>query len=133
MLHLGMSVIVALGLTALAQGYEVKTDKRIEAGAAARAASRIGDIRGTIGYDDVPHMTTLDAFVTPPVVEPETNFLPRPAWTPPKRDRAVLPPMVDDQYAPDRSISTGNVRRNVPSTWELFDADGNPVRRRGFW
>ena len=131
MLHFGFNVVLALGLTVAAQGYEVKNDKNIEASAAARAASRIGDIRGSIGFDDVAVIVVIqDPTIEPPQDE---NLMPRPAWNPPEVDKEILPPMVDNNFAPDRSILTGSVNTPSETDWELFDADGEPIRRFGFW
>ena len=55
---ISLGFVAVLNSIFLSQSYEVKPDRKIEASAAARAAARVGDLRGTIGYDSFPVIIT---------------------------------------------------------------------------
>lgn len=134
MVHLGITIFMALGTISIAQGYEVKNDKKIEASAAARAASRIGEIRGTIPHTKQPDLVTRNTLRITPNVEESQDILPRPAWKPPQVESNPLPPVVKDRRSDETDdISTGSVNSKPMIRWELFDKYGRPIEREGYW
>jgi len=126
LLSTGASILLIASGFAIAG--EVKHDRTIEAAAAKIAAKKVGDIRGSIDYDDVPFLVTRKLLVKE---EAHTSLLPRPAWIPPEGEEA-LPPMVSNFLADLDYTLTGSITgRKTKSTrriiWDRFDADGNPI------
>ena len=127
------SFFLALSTVTFAEEYQVRTDKTIEAGAAARAAKRVGDIRGTISYDTVPKFVGFSV-LEPAKLKPESNsdLSPRPSWVPPEKEGEALPPLVNRQHINgiDQTL-TGSIQPSIPKRrnfeWEVFDKDGNRV------
>lgn len=113
----GFAIALMTSTSALAQS--VKYDEKIAKAAAEKAAEKIGDIRGTIGYDQIPDMVTKEDLVDSEV---NTSFLPAPSKS--------LPPV---SYLP-KGIdlrTTGSIQktRHKPKViWEKFDRDGNPIK-----
>lgn len=99
--------IIALGTTTLAQGYEIKSETLARASAEARAAARIGYIRGTIAHDQTPVITMgeISDDVVRRAVEEEIDLLPTGSIRVPEK---VLKPKIE---------------------WEIFDKYGRPVKR----
>lgn len=83
-----------------------KHDKRLEQAAVARAAAKIGDLRGALGHD---------ARLADSVTQPKRTLLPPSA----PRPVNALPPMVmnDDPYMVD-TIITGSNRKAAQTTAE---------------
>ncbi len=127
------SFFLALSSITFADDYQVRTDKSIEASAAARAAERIGDIRGTISYDQVPAlMTPSDLEPKMPKAERQSDLSPRPSWVPPEKDAEALPPLVTRDHIEglDQTL-TGSIKRSPSKRrnfeWDIFDKDGNRI------
>lgn len=113
------SVAIALMTSTSALAQTVKYDVSIAKAAAAKAAEKIGDIRGTIGYDQIPDMVTKEDLVDKQV---NTSFLPAPSKS--------LPPI---SYLPNGIDlrTTGSIQktRHKPEViWEKFDRNGNPIK-----
>ena len=99
MLSYSLMIFIALGTTMFAQSYEEKVDKAIKAGAVMHSAARVGDIRGTIAYDQKVIIVTPDALREPEntgnIDKTRTNTVP------------------------------GNTRSRDPVVrWEVFDSEG---------
>lgn len=116
---------VLLIATGFALANETKFDRSVGEAAARIAASKLGDIRGTIDHDTVPFLVTRKLLHKQ---DAQTSLLPRPAWVPPKRDSDALPPMVQNgTFGIDRTM-TGSIKRQPDRIiWEKFDSDGNPI------
>ena len=119
---LGTGILIALTVSVASEGYQVQPDRMIEASAAARAAEKVGDIRGSISFDEVSEKTEVKPKPTPVVAPP-------PATPEPK-----IQPITENLDGPgiDR-MPTGSIQKNVPSTspmqWQIFDSEGKPVYR----
>lgn len=135
MFNFTLGILLALNTTTIAQSsYQVRNDKTIEAGAAARAAARIGGMRGTIDFDEVPVIVNTSESREPEASNLNTGLAPRPAWAP-KDDKEQLPPMVKGE-PPEGvdTMATGSIRVTPKSPrkriqWEIFDANGRIVKR----
>jgi len=130
---LSASFFLALSSITFADEYQVRTDKNIEASAAARAAKRIGDIRGTISYDQMPGIIAPSDLKPGKKVHQENSDLsPRPSWVPPAKDSEPLPPLVTRDYIRglDQTL-TGSIERSEPTRrnfeWEIFDKYGQRI------
>ena len=127
------SFFLALSTAIFAEEYQVRTDKTIEAGAAARAAKRVGDIRGTISFDKIPVFVRASDLSSIKAGRTENSDLsPRPSWVPPVKDNETLPPLVTREYLEglDQTL-TGSINRPIPKRrnfeWEIFDSNGNRI------
>lgn len=113
------SVAIALMTSTSALAQTVKYDETVAKAAAAKAAEKIGDIRGTIGYDQKPDMVTKEDLVEKQV---NTSFLPTPVKGLPPI--SFLPTGID-------LTTTGSIQKtkNKPRIiWEKFDRYGNPIK-----
>lgn len=135
MINLTLGVFLALNTTAIAQStYEVKNDKAIEASAAARAAARIGEIRGTISFDEVHFVVQNIDGVTPSATSIDNGLAPRPSWTP-ENGKKKLPPMVKSPIPQGiDTMPTGSILKPAASPskrieWDVFDKFGRIVKR----
>ena len=113
----GFAIALMTSTSALAQ--TVKYDEKIAKAAAAKAAEKIGDIRGTIGYDQVPDMVTREDLVDSEV---NTSFLPASSKSLPPV--SFLPNGID--LTTTGSIQKANEKSVV--IWEKFDRYGNPIK-----
>ncbi|MEM7289321.1 MAG: hypothetical protein AAF412_02930 [Pseudomonadota bacterium] len=135
-----LSLLLSLGTTILAQSYEVTNDKRVEAGAQARAAARIGEIRGTLSHDDVPVILMPGPNKKNSDKVSQIYELQSPVWmrSNPHENAQQQIAMPEPEFGTD-SISTGSI---VPEAakeprerviWDIFDSDGNLVKNDGYW
>ena len=113
----GVAIALMTSTSALAQS--VKYDETVAKAAAAKAAEKIDDIRGTIGYDQAPEMVTKEDLVDKQV---NTSFLPAPSKS--------LPPI---SFLPNGIdlTTTGSIQKTTRKTrviWEKFDRYGNPIK-----
>ncbi len=124
---------LAVSSITFASDYQVRTDKTIEASAAARAAVRIGEIRGTISHDQIPAIIVpSDLKESRKTGQQNTDLSPRPSWVPPEKDEEALPPLVTREYEEDLDQTlTGSIKKPEPQRrgfmWEVFDQYGNRV------
>lgn len=130
---LSASFFLALSSVTIADDYQVRTDKKIEASAAARAAARIGDIRGTISFDQLPSIVKPSDLRKKQIKNGQQSDLsPRPSWVPPKKKDGSLPPVVSREYEErlDKTL-TGSIkpklRKRSKFEWAVFDKYGNPI------
>lgn len=135
MINLSLGIFLALTSVTVAQSYEVKNDKKIEASAAARAAARIGNLRGSISFDQPAALATGEETVDRVKPDVEGNLAPRPAWEPPKSGKK-LPPMVKHNTLPagvDQTL-TGSIKQRADRSerikWDVFDKYGRIINRR---
>jgi len=113
----GFAIALMTSTSALAQS--VKYDAKIAKAAAAKAAEKIGDIRGTIGYDQVPDMVTKKDLIDKQV---NTSFLPQP--------NKSLPPISSLSNGIDLRTTGSIQKKNYKPRviWEKFDRYGNPIK-----
>ena len=119
----GLAIALMTTTSALAQ--TAKFDESIAKAAAAKAAEKIGEIRGSIDYDQVPDMVRKEDLLDKPV---NTSFLPQTT----KPNEAALPPMTSVTPGVDLTV-TGSIRAPRPKykeiiVWEKFDRYGNPIK-----
>ena len=138
MINFSLGILLALNPTAIAQSsssdYQVKTDRSIEASAAARAAARIGELRGTIGYEQLPIeiMTSDDQETSGNGLN--SGLAPGSSRFPLENEKQ-LPPMVDAQK-PNKidQTTTGSIpnkgdRSRKRVEWDIFDSNGRIIKR----
>lgn len=113
----GFAIALMTSTSALAQS--VKYDAKIAKAAAAKAAEKIGDIRGTIDYDQVPDMVTKEDLIDKQV---NTSFLPQP--------NKSLPPISSLSNGIDLRTTGSIQKKNYQPRviWEKFDRYGNPIK-----
>lgn len=113
------SIALALmaGTSAVAQ--TVQYDTTIAKAAAKKAAEKIGDMRGSIDYNQVPDLVTRDDLIDKPS---QTSFLPQ-------EEKNALPPISKIIPNVDMTV-TGSIQSSAPSVlvWDRFDKYGNPIK-----
>lgn len=119
------SLAIAMMTSTSVLAQTVKYDETVAKAAAAKAAEKIGDIRGTIGYDETPDIVTKEDLKDTPV---NTSFLPQPST----EKQSGLPPMTSNAYGVDLT-TTGSISVREPGVqrrviWEKFDRYGNPIK-----
>lgn len=114
----GVAIALMASTSSLAQ--TVKYDVSIAKAAAAKAAEKIGDIRGSIDYDQEPDMVTKQDLVDK---ELNTSFFPMPT-------KDSLPPISFLPNGVDLR-TTGSIQKKKYKTkivWDKFDRDGNLIK-----
>lgn len=114
----GLAFALMTSTSALAQS--VKYDQTIAKAAAAKAAEKIGDMRGAIKLGQKPDMVTKEDLIVKPV---NTSFLPSPK-------KKSLPPVSFFPAGVDLT-TTGSIPKARPKPriiWEKFDRYGNPIK-----
>lgn len=119
------SLAIAMMTSTSVLAQTAKYDETVAKAAAAKAAEKIGDIRGTIGYDETPDIVTKEDLKDTPV---NTSFLPQPST----EKQSGLPPMTSNAYGVDLT-TTGSISVREPGVqrrviWEKFDRYGNPIK-----
>ena len=119
------SLAIAMMTSTSVLAQTAKYDETVAKAAAAKAAEKTGDIRGTIGYDETPDIVTKEDLKDTPV---NTSFLPQPST----EKQSGLPPMTSNAYGVDLT-TTGSISVREPGVqrrviWEKFDRYGNPIK-----
>ena len=118
---LSTGIFLALAVSVVSESYQVVPDRMIEASAAARAAEKIGTIRGSISYKEAPRSMSVKRAPAPIIV-------PSPVTSEP-----AMQPVTDqrDTFGVD-TMPTGSIQK-MPAKptrqWQIFDAQGKPVYR----
>ena len=137
MYSISLGFVLAINSVFLTQSYQVKPDNKIEASAAARAAARIGALRGTISYDRTP------VILTPSSLKHRKGFKNtqgNQSIYPAKNDSEIkqqIQPIVQnsDIVIVIDPVTTGSIKRERsvprprPVLWQLFNKYGRPVER----
>ncbi len=119
---LSAGIFVALAVSVVSENYQVKPDRMIEASAAARAAEKIGALRGSIPFDKTADSISVKKPPTPLVVP--TPSLPAGPTMQPVTSNG-------DDFGVD-DMPTGSIKKEPPKPhlhWQIFDSQGNPVYR----
>jgi len=119
------SIALAMMTSTSAIAQEVKHDTKIAKAAAAKAAEKIGDIRKTINYEQVPDLVTKEDMNDKAV---NTSFLPNIS----EQKQNSLPPLTSLVPELDMTV-TGSIdgKKVVQKTiiiWDKFDRYGNPIK-----
>jgi len=119
------SLAIAMMTSTSVLAQTAQYDETIAKAAAAKAAEKIGDIRGTISYDETPDIVTIEHLKNKPL---NTSFLPQPSTV----EQNGLPPMTSNAYGVDLT-TTGSISVREPGlknkiVWEKFDRYGNPIK-----
>lgn len=119
---LSTGVFIALAVSVVSENYQVQPDRMIEASAAARAAEKIGTLRGSIPFDKVTDSLSVKNVPAPMIVP----TLPQPV-------EPAMQPVTNkgDGFGVD-DMPTGSIEPTPqkPSLrWQIFDSQGNPVYR----
>ena len=119
------SIALAMMTSTSAIAQEVKHDTKIAKAAAAKAAEKIGDIRETINYEQVPDLVTKEDMNDKAV---NTSFLPNIS----EQKQNSLPPLTSLVPELDMTV-TGSIdgKKVVQKTiiiWDKFDRYGNPIK-----
>ncbi|MEO0327251.1 MAG: hypothetical protein AAF217_01505 [Pseudomonadota bacterium] len=129
------SLLVISGMILANSGLAVSADKEYDTSvaraAAILAAEKLGELRGTIGYDEQPIIID-KKLLEKNSDKSELNYIrPDPV---PEVDTESLPPVVENgiQLGFD-NIRTGSVQNPKSSNkpvleWEVFDSNGNPFK-----
>jgi len=121
-------ILSAMALSGASSAYaegEQRHDKTIETAMADRAASRIGEIRGTIGYDETPVLVTrLDLGIGESSEVPDGNALI--SSTSPTHMAKQLD-MTTTASVPDRKTLRPFLKPPEDTVWDKFDRYGRPI------
>ncbi|MEM7215104.1 MAG: hypothetical protein AAF423_06130 [Pseudomonadota bacterium] len=121
----GSILLIATGFALANEG---RYDQSIADAAAKIAAGKVGELRGSIDYDEIPFMITNKLLKKE---DEQANLLPEPTWVPPAKD-SEFPPIVSNFLDEIDYTLTGSVDRNTANrskriVWEKFDRYGNPL------
>lgn len=116
----GLAIALMASTSVFAQ--TVKYDTTIAKAAAQKAAEKVGEINGTISFDQVPEIVTKEDLAEKPV---NTSFLPNSA----EATEEKLPPMTLKDLGIDLT-TTGSIKpaKKQVVIWEKFDRYGNPIK-----
>ncbi len=121
------SIALALMASTSVAAQTVKYDTTIAKAAAAKAAEKLGKIRGSIDYDQVPDMVTLE---TLKAQDNKVSSIPDyNIPTEPKEDTLLsitsIFPSLDKTVTGSIQTRKSSIKRKV--IWEKFDRYGNPI------
>ena len=123
------SIALTLMASTAAVSQETKFDKNISDAAAKRAAERIGDIRGSIDYDQKAEMVTREHLEEKQEAK-RVSLIPDYVWYPEKANifTRLIAQIPGIDLTVTGSVDDEDVQIERKLVWDKFDAEGNPIK-----